>query len=167
VPLRIAIGKYFDQYFFALAYDQTVEVMKGTLPDSDMNSPSALTAVTTMNVPSGVQNVSILTNGRFVVAQTPTTFVVHDLEIKKTTTTPLKASTPLQHELRWLDGYTVWDDQGGMLRTYEFDGMNQHEIMTVTPGFSVTYSPSAKYLYGFIKSDDGKFHLERVQMILP
>lgn len=167
IPLHFTAGKYFDEYYYALAYDQTVEVMKGTLPRSDADSPSALTAISAMNVPGGAQHISILTSGRFVVAQTPTTFVVHDLELKKTTTTALKSTAPLQRELRWLDGYTVWSDQDNILRTYEFDGMNQNEIMPVTPGFSVTYSPSTKYLYGIVKSDDGKFHLERVQMILP
>lgn len=165
-PLHLAVGKYFDEYFFALSYNETVEVMKGTLPRSDTSDPSALIAISTINVPGGARFVSILTNGRFVVAQTSTTYVVHDLELKKTTTTALKSTTPLQRELRWLDGYTVWNDQDGMLRMYEFDGMNQHEIMSVTPGFSVTYSPSAKYLYGINKSADGMFHLERVRMIL-
>lgn len=166
-PLHISVGKYFDEYFYALAYGQTVEVTKGPLSRSDDSNPAALTAVTTMNVPGGIQHVSILTNGRFVVAQTPTMYVVHDLELKKTTTTPLKTSVPLQRELHWLDGYTVWHDQDSVLRMYEFDGMNQHEIMPVAPGFSVTYSPNAKYLYGIVKSADNQFHLTRVQMILP
>lgn len=165
-PLHIAVGKYFNDYFFALAYDQTVEVMKGDLPRSDTDSPTALAAVVTMTVPGGAKYVSVLTNGRFVVAQTPTTYVVYDVELQKTTTTVLKSTTPLSRELRWLDGYTVWTDQDDMLRTYEFDGMNQHEIMPVAAGFSVTYSPSAKYLYGIAKTADGKFSLERVQMTL-
>ena len=118
-------------------------------------------------VPSGVQHLSILTSGRFVVAQTPTSYVTHDLELKKTTTTELKDTTALTRELRWLDGYTVWNDHGGTLRMYEFDGANQHEIMPVASGFSVTYSPSAKYLYGINRTDDGKYHLNRVLMILP
>jgi hypothetical protein len=166
-PLHIAVGKYFDDYFFAIAYDQTVEIMKGALPRSDTTNPVALTVDSTMNIPGGAQYLSIMTNGRFVVAQTPTAYMVNDLELKKITTTTPKGVTTLQKELRWLDGYTIWNDQDGTLRTYEFDGANQHDIMPVAPGFSVTYSPSAKYLYGVIKSADGKYHLQRVQMILP
>jgi hypothetical protein len=166
VPLHIAVGKYFDDHFIAIAYDQTVEVMKGTLPRSDTANPSALTATSTMSVPGGVQYLSIVTNGRFVVAQTANGYVVDDLELKKMTSTIVSADLPLQRELRWLDGHNVWNDQTGALRTYEFDGANQHEIMPVVPGLSVTYSPNAKYLYGVTKSADGKFHLERVQMIL-
>lgn len=167
VPLHIAVGKYFDDHYIAIAYDKAVEIMKGSLPKSDVATPSALTAFSTMNIPAGVQHLSILTNGRFIVAQTPNSFVTHDLELKKTTSTELKDTTALTRELRWLDGYTVWNDHGGKLRMYEFDGANQHEIMSVVPGMSVTYSPTSKYLYGIGQSADGKYHLERVRMILP
>jgi hypothetical protein len=167
VPLHVAVGKYFDDHYIAISYDKAVEIMKGSLPRSDATTPSAMTALSTMNIPAGVQHLSILTNGRFVVAQTPTSFVTHDIELKKTTSTELKDTTSLTRELRWLDGYTIWNDQGGKLRMYEFDGANQHEIMPLTPGFSVTYSPTTKYLYGIHRAEDGVYHLNRVLMILP
>jgi hypothetical protein len=166
IPLHIAVGKYYDDHFIAIAYDQTVEIMKGELPRSDAETPSALNASSSMSIPAGVQYLSILTSGRFVVAQTATSYVVHDIEVNKTTTTDLKDTTALPRELRWLDGHTVWNDQGGKLRIYEFDGANQHEIMPVVPGMSATYSPSGKYLYGIGQSTDGKYHLQRVQMVL-
>lgn len=165
--LHIAVGKYFDDYFVAVAYDQSVEIMKGDLPRSDTTTPSALTAVGTMSVPGGVRDLSIMTSGRFIVAQTANAYIVNDLELEKTTTTALKGDDTTNRPLRWLDGYTIWSDRSNVLRTYEFDGANQHEIMPVAPGFSVTYSPNSKYLYGVIKSSDDKFHLQRVQMILP
>lgn len=166
IPLHLAIGKYFDHYIFAIGYNQTVEIMKGAMPRSDTETTAALTADSLMNIPTGIQHLSVVTNGRFVVAQTANAYIVHDLELQKTTTTELKDAAVLTRELRWLDGYTVWNDNGGKLRMYEFDGANQHEIMPVVPGLSVTYSPTAKYLYGISQSADGKYHLERVQMIL-
>jgi hypothetical protein len=165
-PLHIAVGRYFDDYYIAVAYDQSVEVVKGELPRSDTTTPSALTAVGTMSVPGGARDLSIMTSGRFIVAQTANAYIVNDLELKKTTTTTLKGEAVNDKTLRWLDGYTIWSDRGNVLRMYEFDGANQHEIMPVAPGFSVTYSPNSKYLYGIVKSEDGKFHIERVQMIL-
>lgn len=165
--LHIAVGKYFDDYFVAVAYDQSIEVMKGDLPRSDTTTPSALTAVGTMSVPGGTRDLAIMTSGRFIVAQTANAYIVNDLELKKTTTTTLKGDASGDRPLRWLDGYTIWSDRSSVLRTYEFDGANQNEIMPVAPGFSVTYSPNSKYLYGVVQSSDGKFHLERVQMILP
>jgi hypothetical protein len=167
IPLHVTIGQYFSDYFIAIAYDQSVEVLKGSLPQSDTTSPASYEAAATLTVPGGVQYLSIVTNGRFVVAQAPNAYTVYDLELKKATSTTMKDNAGLSRELRWLDGYTIWNDQGNALRTYEFDGANQHEIMPVAAGFSVTYSPNAKYLYGIVQSTDGKYHLERVQMILP
>jgi hypothetical protein len=165
-PLHVAVAKYFDDTYVAIAYGETVEVMKGDLPSSDTTTTSKLDAVTTMTIPGGAQYLSILTNGRFIVAQTAGSYVVYDLELKKLTTTVIKSDKPLTKELSWIDGYMVWSDQNNMVRLYEFDGANQHDIMPVATGFSVTLSANAKYLYGIVSSSDGKFHLERVQMIL-
>lgn len=166
IPLHIAIGQYFSQYYVAIAYNETVEVMKGTLPRSDVSNPSAYEAVATMTIPGGARYLSIMTSGRFVVAQTDHAYIVHDIELNKTTTTTLKGDKAVKQKLQWLDNYTVWSDQTGILRIYEFDGANQHDIMPVSPGFSATYSPNDTYLYGINKSDDGKFHLTRVRMLL-
>lgn len=167
VPLRLAMGKYFSDVYIALAYDETVEIMKGPLPRSDSKDPSAFTAVSTMAIPGGAQSLSIRTNGRFVMAQSANGYVVHDIELDKTTSTVVKGATASSREPRWIDPYTIWSDLNGTLRLYEFDGANQHDIMPVAPGFSATYSPSAKYMYSIAKSKDGEFHLQRVLMVLP
>jgi hypothetical protein len=102
-----------------------------------------------------------------VVAQEAGSYTVYDIELKKTTTTALQGDVPaVPAELRWLDPYTVWSDRSGKVRIYEFDGANQHDLMTVASGYSATYSPSGKYLYGLTQSD-GAYHLTRVRMVLP
>jgi hypothetical protein len=119
-----------------------------------------------MTLASGAQYFAISTDGRFIVAQQGDTYTVNDLELKKVTKTQLKGTSPVTEELQWLDTYTVWSDRDGTVRLYEFDGANQHNIMTVVPGFNVTLNPNAKYLYGINKSDDGIFHLQRVKLVL-
>ena len=84
----------------------------------------------------------------------------------KNTTTLLKGTSAVTNELQWLDKYHIWSDRDGILRLYEFDGANQHDIMTVVPGMSAALSPNGKYLYGITKSADGVHHLSRVQMII-
>jgi hypothetical protein len=59
-----------------------------------------------------------------------------------------------------------WSDRDGRLRFYEFDGANQHDIMSVAPGQAVTLSPSGKYVYGISKQADNKVFLTRVQLLL-
>lgn len=158
-PARMAVGQYFGDTYVALSHDGKVDILTG-----DLARPDELVRTASVNV-AGVKHLSIVTAGRFVIAQTSESYVVYDLELKKTTTTKLKGSGEIKEELRWLDGYNVWSDRGGKLRLYEFDGANQHDIMTIAPGFSVTLSPDARYLYGITQSD-GKFHLTRVKMIL-
>lgn len=167
-PLHLAVGKYFDDHYVAISYGHVVEVMKGSLSKSDASTASAFTSLATMALSSDVQYLSIVTNGRFVIAQEAKSYTVYDIELKKTTTTALQGDTPAAPtELRWLDPYTVWSDRSGKLRMYEFDGANQHDIMPLAAGYSATYSPNGKYLYGISKSADDKFDLSRVRMLLP
>jgi hypothetical protein len=164
-PLHIAIGTYFGQTYVAINYGDTLTVLDGNLPQGSASPP--LSHVSSATLPGGAQYLTIMNDGRFVVAQNGSIYQVYDIELKKTTTTTLKGTSPVTKQLSWLDNYMVWSDRDSMVRLYEFDGANQNDIMPVTPGFSVTLSPDSKYIYGMIKSNDGQFHLERVQLILP
>lgn len=163
--LRIVSNTYFDQTYTAIAYGDTVEIMRGELPRSDSSVALSLTLQTTITTPSPVKFLSYRLGGRFIVAQTDKAFVVRDIELEKTTTTTLKGKTAQTKELHWLDSFHVWSDQDGALRMYEFDGANQHELMTVAPGFDATLSPSGTYLYGVTRSSEG-YQLSRIRMIL-
>jgi hypothetical protein len=165
-PLHLAIGRYFGDMYEAVAYGDKVTVFTGDLPVSNAPNPS-LKTVATVTMPGGAQYLSIKTEGRFVVMQNQGTYDTYDLELKKNTTTTLAGTAPVTSEIGWIDGYMPWSDRDGELRLYEFDGANQHDIMSVVPGSSVTLSPNARYLYGIQKSNDGIYHLERVRLILP
>lgn len=165
-PLHLAFGKYYGETYEAISYGETVEILKGSLPRSDSSDTSSLKAVATMTIPHGANHLSILTDGRFIVAQHDNAYSIYDLELSKMTTTTLKAASTPTEELKWIDGYSIWNDLTGTVRLYEFDGTNQHDIMPVVPGFSVTLSPSGRYMYGINKDDKGVYHLQRVQMIL-
>lgn len=163
-PLHVALGRYFGAMYEAIAYGNTVTVLKGDLPTTSQEA-SKLKQVATMPIDGGAQYLSIRTNGRFVVAQNGGTYNVYDLELKKATSTTLKGSSPVTTELQWIDDYMPWSDRDGTLRLYEFDGANQHDIMKIAPGFSVTLSPSEKYLYD-IQKDGDSYHLERVKLLI-
>lgn len=164
-PLKIGIGKYFNDIIVAIAYGDDVSVTKGKLPTSTAPVNTTLKRVATMNLAGGAQYLSVKTNGRFVIAQNKDVFTIYDVELQKTSTTKLKGSAEFTKELPWLDNYMVWSDRDNMLRFYEFDGGNQHDIMPVTSGLSVSLSPNSKYVYGFLKGDDGVYQLERVKLL--
>lgn len=164
-PLHIALGRYFGDMYTAIADGPTVTITTGDLPTLSAPNPKQQT-VATVSVPGGVQYLSIRTEGRFVIMQNQGTFMTYDLELKKLTTTPLKGTSPVTGKLGWIDNYMPWSDRDGMLRLYEFDGANQHDIMPVVPGMTVDLSQNGKYLYGISKSSDGVYHLERAQLLL-
>lgn len=161
--LHLALGRYFGSMYEAIAYGDEITIYTGDLPTTAKEA-AGLKKVASMEFKGGAQYLSNRTSGRFVIAQRGDMFKVYDLELKKETTTKL-SGTGIAPKLRWLDGYIAYGDRGGMLRLYEFDGENQHDIMQVAPGFEVTLSPNEKYLYAIGKDASG-YHLERVQMIL-
>jgi PEGA domain-containing protein len=163
-PLHLVIDKYFDDTYAAISYGDSIDILVGELPKDD--KPSLMKSQGTLTVPGGIQHLTTKTNGRFVVAQAGAAFTVYDMELGKMTTTTTKGVSEVTKEFDWLDSYMPWSDRDGMLRFYEFDGANQHDIMPVVPGLSVTLSLDSKYVYGIAKSDDGKFHLARTQLIL-
>lgn len=163
-PLHVRIDKYFDDMYAVIAYRDTVDVLVGKLPKDEETSLMKLEG--TMTLSGGIEYLSTRTNGRFVVAQTGGSFSVYDLELKKMWATNTAGTTAVGREFDWIDNYMPWSDRDGKLRFYEFDGANQHEIMTVVPGQGVSLSQNGKYVYGISKQDDGKTHLTRVQLIL-
>jgi len=166
-PLHFVVSKYFGDTYMAISYSGVTSIIKGDLPTEKSTNATPLKVTATMTIPdASVQYLSILTNGRFVVAQSGPTYMVYDIELQKTTSTTLKGTSDFTREIGWLDNYNLWGDRDGMLRLYEFDGANQHDIMPVVSGQGATLSPNAKYLYGITKSADGQIHLSRVKLIL-
>lgn len=166
VPLHVSISKYFGDTYVSIAHADKVDVLEGELPRSDTTKSLTLTPIALVPVVGGAQYLTAKTEGRFITAQQGTTYVVYDLELKKTTTATLKGTTPTPFELKWIDGYTLWSDQDGQLRLYEFDGTNQQDIMKVEQGFSAAISSNNKYLFGITKAKDGQYHLTRARLII-
>lgn len=162
-PLKVAINKYFNEPYVAIAYGELVEVWRGRLPTNDA-SVVQMTAETSFTQPGGAQYLDIRNSGRFVVAQDGNEFQVYDIELKKVTKTILKNDSEPPVKLGWLDSYYAWSDLGGMLRIYEFDGANQHDIMNVMPGQSATLAVDGTFLYGLTTADNGTVHLTRARL---
>lgn len=162
-PFFAAMGSFFNEQYIAIVRGEQLIVDAGRL--STPSSSTSLRRVTLQTIPEGALQLSFSRTGRFVVIEYADKFAVYDIELDEYHETKWEHSTTRKHALRWLDDYIVWSDRGGMLRIYDFDGANQHDLMNVTPGFSATLSGNGKYLYGILQTDDG-FKLRRVQLIL-
>jgi hypothetical protein len=165
-PLKVALGKYFNESYVAIAYGERVDIYKGKLPTTG-NDVSSMTAERDFTQMGGTQYIDIRNNGRFVAAQNGAEFQVYDIELKQLSKTTLKNALSTEAKLKWLDNYHAWSDAGSTLRLYEFDGANQHDIMSVIPGQSATLALDGTFLYGFTTATDGTYHLSRTRLILP
>ena len=160
------IGKYYEKYFFLISNGAEASLSSsGNLPN-DSTSTLALKHVQTLSLTQPIIDANITDNGQFATVQDGVGFATFNLEIMKQTTTQLThGSAVVPQKLKYLDGYLLWGANNDKLRTYEFDGENQHDIMPIIPALGATLSPSGKYLYGFSQVDTDTVALTRVQLL--
>lgn len=163
-PLHVALGRYFNRQFVAIAYGDMIDVLKGTLPTTT-EEQNRLELVTTMTQSGNVSRLSIRAEDRLVISESGADIQTYDVELLETHKFTIKASAPPANGLKWLDEFTAWSDADGMLRLYEFDGTNQNEIAPVMPGFMAGLSEDNTWLY-MVTSIEGAPSLTRVRLLL-
>lgn len=162
-PIRVAMADYFGKRYVAASHGAMVQILYGELPR--LNNKGTLKRLLTYSTPVAINKLSFSGNSRLVIAETNTHFVVHDLELSKTSTAVIKDITGPARPLRWIDSYMTWYDAGGMLRLYEFDGANQQNLVPVVEGYDIAITPNQKFLYS-VGHDTIGLYLQRVRMVL-
>lgn len=160
-PLQAVLKIYFNKKYLSVVHGQTLTIKNGDLPTPTSKGNLQLYAQAT--IPVGLMQLSVSSNGRFVMSQLPDGYATYDLELMKYDKTAWAVTSATQRSLQWLDDYIMWSDNAGQLRIYDFDGANQQNIMAVAEGQDVSVSPNGRYLYGITKSDKG-LNLSRVQL---
>lgn len=143
--IKIAYSEYDNHSYLAIT-DQgasTIDVVRDATVTGTSKQASLFNQ---FNLGQSVNYLSFSSNGRMVVAQHGKKFATFDIETDKTYTRDLDFGTDQTGELKWLDDYYLYSDDGGRLRIFEFDGTNQHEITTVAPGHDVMLSANGKQL---------------------
>lgn len=160
-PLQAILKVYFNKRYLSVAHGQSLTIKNGTLPTASNKGDLKMYAQAT--IPVGMTQLSVSSNGRFIMAQLPDGYATYDLELTKYDKTTWALPSASQRSLQWLDDYILWSDNGGQLRIYDFDGGNQQNILAVAEGQDASISPNGKYFYGVTKSDKG-LNLSRVQL---
>ncbi len=161
-PLQAVLKVYFNKRYLSVAHGQSLTIKSGDLPTLSNKGDLRLYAQAT--IPAGLTQLSVSSNGRFVMSELPDGYATYDLELMKYDKTTWTTLAAAQRPLQWLDDYIIWSDNGGQLRIYDFDGANQQNIMTVAEGYDAGISPNGKYFYGVTKSDKG-FDFSRAQLM--
>lgn len=162
---QFSIGKYYDKYYFLITHGkQAVLTQSKELPEKSTTVLNR-SKVKTYNLSKPITSARITDNGQFATIQDGWSFATYDLEVNRLATTEFQSDTASKpQELRYLDRYLLWAEKDGYLRTYEFDGANQHNILPMNPEFGATLSPTGKYLYA-VQESGTKRHLVRVQLL--
>lgn len=161
--VHIAFGDYFFKRYVAVTHGTTLELYSGTVPRG--STPANLRQEMSAVLAGPPVRLSVSHNGRFVVAQYAGGYATYDIEIKKTDAVAFKRPVTVERKLQWIDDYMIWNDAGGILRSYEFDGANQQDIMPVVEGQTAILSGNNKYLYALSPAANG-VSLQRATLII-
>jgi len=167
-PSQLSIGKYFDKYYFLITNGPEAKLSSSrNLPD---NSTAELerTHQKTLQLENAIIHSNITDNGQLAMVQDGTSFSTYNLELDRLSSAQVvNEGSPSTQILKHLDRYLLWGVNEGALRTYEFDGENQYDVMPVKHRFGATLSPNGKYLYALADSaEDGEgIALTRLQLL--
>ena len=160
----VAAATYFGDPHIAISTGSQLDIYKlDSLPSSQSEDAISMASIMSQLLPSQPRFLSLLSSGRFVVAQYATGVAVYDVELAKYTLTAIKRG--LSGELRWLDRYHFYVSDQKSLSVMEFDGANQHVITDLSTNFDAVQSDNGKYIYSLTK-DDKSYTLQRSKMIL-
>ena len=158
LPVLIDLNEYFNDYYFAVARGNSVEVFKD--PESDSRKKIA-----TPVSPSAIAWLRFGSSGRFVVSGNGTQFMTYDLETDEKFEVNLPGTAAdVTKPLQWLDDYYLVSTADSDLRLTEFDGGNQHVITSALPGYAVTLNENSQLLYSLTKTQSGTTALQVTKM---
>lgn len=149
-PVLTSVSSYFSDVYLAVARGTSVEIIKNPMDVTESKKSYA-----TITLPVRPAWLQFGSSGRFVVAGTGTQFVTYDLETKETFSVNLPGTSSETRPLQWLDDYILVSTADQKLRLSEFDGANQHDIVSVDPRFYVTLSENGKRLFSVTKTTSG------------
>lgn len=164
-PTLVAGASYFGDPYISIANGTELTTYKlNSLPSSESEASVGMTNLLATTIPSDAKYLSAKSGGRFVLAQYSKGLLTYDIELKKQSNTSFTKG--VAEELRWLDRYHFYLTNGTSLEMLEFDGGNSHEITSLATSFDAILRSNGKYIYSFNTTADGKFTLQRSQMIL-
>lgn len=166
MKLHIALTQYHGSDYVAISEGSKVTILKGRYPAASDTANSSLEQYAQFNGAAVIDRLSFSAGGDFLIAQSGLNFIGYEIEYMRLTASTIPAKDKTTHPLMWLDNAYVWSVHDGNLSIREFDGANSHIIMPMEPGFDATLSPNGRFLYGIVKSTNGTYQLQRVQMML-
>jgi hypothetical protein len=149
---KIAYSEYDNHSYLAVTEDDgsTVDVIRDATTTGSSKETNVFSKFT---IGSSVDHLVFSSSGRMIMAQHGNKFGTYDIETTKTYLKTLDFGSDKTAELKWLDDYYLWSDDGGVLHLFEFDGTNGHDITSVATGYDVMLSANGKQLLSIGKNE--------------
>lgn len=160
------IGKYYDTYYALVSRGNEATLYKMNMLPLQVSDKLVLQPIQKFILDHPIVDVNITDNGQLATVQDGASFATYNLEDRGYAKTKIEQDAKqVPQKLKYLSTYMFWGSNNGVLRSYEFDGANQHDITPFDPRFDATFSPSGKYLYAVAHQSDGGYSLNRVQFL--
>lgn len=98
--------------------------------------------------------------------------LIYDLEFGEESnvlanfTSGARSSNDPSRLLNWLDGSTIWENIGGVIRLKDYDGQNQRKLVPALSSYDIDITLNNKYVYYYkLSSDSQSVDLCRLSLI--
>lgn len=159
-PVWVDVAEYYSDLYFAVGSRTHADIIKD--PVEFVAAKTKLPFVT-ISLPYEMTWLEFARSGRMLAMGAGRAHANYDLETRETAfvhpTEVGSDSVP-----RWLDDYYHVDNPAGMVRLYEFDGLNSHELVAAERTMPVVLSPDEKSILT-ISRDKGVLSLQSTRLV--
>lgn len=124
----VALSHYYDNHYFAIISDNTLQITYGDFPTYDKNRTDALnfeTLVEATDIKLLPSSFSVSPDGEYLVARAGQEYRVIDLDMGD-----IYSYNPKTSSLNWLDSSMMFALQDGQLAVWDFDYTNYRVLVT-------------------------------------
>lgn len=151
---KIAIGRYYRESYLYVAEGLKVNIYKSA------SWSDGLQLIKVLNVGFMPDYLKLNGESRILIAKKGNNVYSYDLETRNNYT----YTSVDGDEIKWLDDFVLGEYSEGKLVISDFDSMNRHVLSKGLADFPFTISANNKFIYTFIKNDNGTFSINRMNM---
>ncbi|NCU37837.1 PEGA domain-containing protein [Candidatus Saccharibacteria bacterium] len=148
---QLRTGKYYGEEFMVMTHNNTVEILKGSIPSSDVTTVLDLVQVAKFDCSAAVTSTGFSpVQNRFVVSWCGDAVMTYDLELFALSRANIKGETGTT--TNWISPFQWATTANNTLAYYDFDGTNKQVVATEPIRQAATLSENGKYFYHFAAS---------------
>lgn len=128
------ITRFDDQWYAVIGAtnEGRVSIYRNPMTRSK-NTPNGLPQAHTVLIMQDPQQVAFSANARFILTQSGNKFAVYDAETNRRFYYDINLEIPKEIKATWMDGHRILVNANNKVYVFDFDGINQHELVTILP----------------------------------